>query len=74
MSQRMDMLARKAAVVMFTTLMAILGAMSVPSVVWMFTLGLLPSWVQMALAVPGAGFAGYWAYQHTVYKDWLYPH
>ena len=73
MSKRPYMPMRRAAVVIFTVLTALLGAMLVPTVVWMFSFGLLPSWTLNVLGLAAGAFTGYWGYQHTVYKDWLYP-
>jgi hypothetical protein len=73
MLKRQEMTIRKAAVVTFTVLTALLGAMVIPTILWMFTLNLLPSWIFNALALPAGAATGYWGYQHTVDKDWLYP-
>ena len=64
---------RYLAVGVFVVLTAMLGAMVVPFFVWVFSLGLLPQWASLALAVPSGAFTGYWGYQHTVDKDWLDP-
>jgi hypothetical protein len=67
-----ELLIRRIAVGVFVTLMALLGGMALPSVVWIFTLGLPPQWFAYALAIPGGWAAGYVAYQHTVDKDWTW--
>ena len=67
-----ELLMRRIAVVVFVTLMTILGAMVLPSIVWIFTLGLPPQWVAYVLAIPGGWGVGYVAYQHTVDKDWTF--
>lgn len=67
------MVFRYFAVGFFVLLTAAIGAMLIPTFIWIFSFGLLPDWVAYLLMVPSGGFTGYWGYQHTVDKDWLEP-
>jgi hypothetical protein len=71
MVNRHALLIRKAAVVTFTVATALLGAMILPTILWMFTFGLIPPWVFNVLALPAGAFTGYWGFQYTAYNDWL---
>ena len=73
MESRPRMALRSLAVGVFVALTASIGAMLIPTFVWVFSLGLLPDWGMYLLMVPSAGFTGYWGYQHTIDKDWLDP-